>query len=369
MWFLVEVGPGRGLTAGLQGSLLGARPRPDAPELITHLGSARSFATGRCRRGAPRAILLLMASKDEEQRSGLADAAGRAAFFPARAAARAWRGPLEEAVEEVLSAPEVARVVDRVLAGSLPEDLARSLVRNRVLERIVGELAKSGELERLVTAALASPQTLEITDRVLASDSTQHALGHVASSPQLRTAIGEQTTGLAEEVVAGVRVSASRLDDRAERVVRRPPRAERPTYGGIVTRAIALATDAALTIVIFMSVVGVTALVASLVGGVHPEWLTGALLGSGWWLVVGTYFVLFWSAAGQTPGMRLLRVRVRGPDGGTPSITRSVVRLFGLMLAIVPLFAGFIPVLFTERRRGLPDFLAGTVVLYDDPPL
>jgi uncharacterized RDD family membrane protein YckC len=31
----------------------------------------------------------------------------------------------------------------------------------------------------------------------------------------------------------------------------------------------------------------------------------------------------------------------------------------------VPLFAGFVPVLFTERRRGLADFMAGTVVLYD----
>ena len=77
-----------------------------------------------------------MASDDDERRSGLADAAGRAAFFPARAAARAGRGPIEEAVDEVLSAPEIARVVDRALAGSLPEEIARSIVRNRVLERI-----------------------------------------------------------------------------------------------------------------------------------------------------------------------------------------------------------------------------------------
>ena len=52
--------------------------------------------------------------------------------------------------------------------------------------------------------------------------------------------------------------------------------------------------------------------------------------------------------------------------GDTLSMARSVVRLVELVLAIVPLFAGFIPVLFTERRRGLPDFLAGTVVLYED---
>jgi len=308
-----------------------------------------------------------MAPKDDEHRFGLTDAAGRVAFYPARAAARAWRGQLEEAVDEVLSAPEIARVLDRALAGSLPEEIARSLVRHRVLERIAAELAASGELERLVNAALASPQTLELTDNVLASDQTQRALGHVASSPELRDAIARQTTGLAEEVVGGVRASAARLDERAERIVRRPARAERPIYGGIATRAIALAADAAVTIILFMSVVGIVALVASLVGGLRPEWLVGALLASGWMLIAGTYFVLFWSSAGQTPGMRLLRMRVHGHAGDPPSIGRSLVRLVGLVLAIVPMFAGFIPVLFTERRRGLPDFLAGTVVVYDDP--
>lgn len=303
---------------------------------------------------------------DDRQRPGLADAAGRAAFFPARAAARVWRGRLEEAAEDVLSAPEIARVVDRALAGPLPEEIARSLVRHRVLERIVAELAARGELERLVALGLGSQRTLELTDRVLASEEMQHALRAMASSPELRDAMAEQATGLADEMVGSVRASAARLDDRAEQVVRRAPRTDPATYAGIVTRAVALATDAALTIVILMSITGVVALIASLVRGLRPEWLVGALLGSGWILVTGAYFSVFWSAAGQTPGMRLLRVRVRGPDGTAPSLGRSLVRFVGLVLAIVPLFAGFLPVLFTERRRGLPDFIAGTVVLYDD---
>jgi uncharacterized RDD family membrane protein YckC len=306
-----------------------------------------------------------MKQKDDEQRPRLAGAAGRAAFFPARAAARAWRAPLEEAVDEVLSAPEVARVIDRSLAGSLPEELARSLVRHRVLERIVAELAESGELERLVTAALASPRTNELTDKVLASDETQRALHHLASSPELRDAIAKQTTGLADEVIGGLRTRAERLDDRAEEVLRRPARAGHPVYAGIATRALALATDAALTIVIWMSLVGLGALISTLVGSLRPTWLVGVLLASGWTLVVGAYFVLFWSSAAQTPGMRLLRLRVRGPTGNPPSIGRSLVRFVGLVLAIVPLFAGFLPILFTERRRGLPDLLAGTVVVYE----
>jgi uncharacterized RDD family membrane protein YckC len=310
-----------------------------------------------------------MTARRQEHRSGLADAAGRAAFIPARAAARAWRAPIEEAVDEVLSAPEIARLVDRALAGSLPEDVARSLVRHRVLERILNELLESGELERLLSAALANPRTLELTDAVLASDEMQRALRSVASSPELREAIAKQTTGFAEEVVSGARAAAARLDDRAEQLVRRPPRSARPIYAGIATRALALAVDAGVTIVFFMSLVGVAALVSSLVGSLRPAWVAGALLSSGWFILAGAYFVLCWSAAGQTPGMRLLRLRVLGESGGPLSTGRAALRLVGLLLAIVPMFAGFVPVLFTERRRGLPDYLAGTVVVYDDPLL
>jgi hypothetical protein len=64
--------------------------------------------------------------------------------------------------------------------------------------------------------------------------------------------------------------------------------------------------------------------------------------------------------------MRLLRLRVLRA-GSPPSLGRSVVRAVGTVIAIVPFFAGYLPVLFDERRRGLPDFMAGTEVVYDDP--
>ena len=34
-------------------------------------------------------------------------------------------------------------------------------------------------------------------------------------------------------------------------------------------------------------------------------------------------------------------------------------------LAIIPCFAGFVPVLFDSRRRALQDYMAGTVVVFD----
>lgn len=295
------------------------------------------------------------------RRLGIADSAGRAAFYPGRLAARAWRGRIESAADEVLGAPELARVLDRALAGPLPEELARSLVRHRVLERVVRELAETGELQRLIEESLASPRAVELTDRVLASEEMQQMLRSVATSPELRSAMAKQSAGLAEEVVAGARRSAVALDGRIGR-------SKSSRFAGVATRGIALAFDALVALAIFVTGSAVVALIASLVGGIRPHWLAGTLLGAAWVLVAGGYFTLFWSAAGQTPGMRLMHLRVRRTGGGGLSLGRSIVRVVGLALAIIPLFAGFLPALFDERRRALPDYLAGTVVEYDVAP-
>ena len=61
-----------------------------------------------------------------------------------------------------------------------------------------------------------------------------------------------------------------------------------------------------------------------------------------------------------------MRLRVETQAGGIPTADRSIVRLAGLVLSIASLFIGFVPVLLARRRRGLADFLGGTVVLYDD---
>ena len=297
--------------------------------------------------------------QDEQRRSGrLTNAAGRVAFYPARVAARAWRGRIESAADDVLEAPETARILDQALAGSLPENLARSVVRHHVLERIAAQLAASGELDRLVKQALESPHTRELVDQVLSSEEMQLAIRNVASSPEVRHAIAHQSAGLVEEVVGGARAAATRAD-------RRVGRPAAPAHAGIATRAIALALDALVVALMLAVVTGVVAVIGSLVGGIRPHWLVGTLLAIGGYLIAAVYFSVFWSAAGQTPGMRVMRLRVRRADGRGISVLRALVRAAGLAAAIIPFFAGFIPVLFDGRRRGLPDYVAGTVVVYD----
>jgi uncharacterized RDD family membrane protein YckC len=143
-------------------------------------------------------------------------------------------------------------------------------------------------------------------------------------------------------------------------------------YAGIATRGIALAIDAGLANLIVLVLGALIGLVASLTGGdLRPRWLAALLAAVGWALVVGAYFTLCWCTTGQTPGMRLMRLRVITRRSTPPGFVRSLIRLVGLGLAIIPLFAGFLPVLFDARRRGLHDLLARTVVVHvaDTPTL
>jgi uncharacterized RDD family membrane protein YckC len=142
-----------------------------------------------------------------------------------------------------------------------------------------------------------------------------------------------------------------------------------PRYAGVATRGVALAVDAALANLLVLAGAGFVSLIGSLVGELRPQWLVTLLAAAAWALCLAGYFVTFWAVTGQTPGMRLMRIRVLDATTATPPhFLRCVIRLVGLVLAIIPLFAGFIPVLFDDRRRALPDLMARTVVVYDDEP-
>ncbi len=74
------------------------------------------------------------------------------------------------------------------------------------------------------------------------------------------------------------------------------------------------------------------------------------------------YFVVFWTTTGQTPGSRVMRIRVLREDGDHLRWFRALVRLGGMVISL-PLFWGYLPILTSTRRRGVPDVLAGTVVV------
>ncbi|NML33095.1 RDD family protein [Paraburkholderia antibiotica] len=114
--------------------------------------------------------------------------------------------------------------------------------------------------------------------------------------------------------------------------------------------------------------------------------LTHHNLLAGWiGLVVGVYFVWFWTHGGQTLPMKTWRLRLVAADGGPVSVARAIIRyvfawfwflpplaahpLFGLRVPQTLLIAGVWFLLwaatgrFDPQRRFLHDRLAGTQVV------
>ena len=80
-------------------------------------------------------------------------------------------------------------------------------------------------------------------------------------------------------------------------------------------------------------------------------------------LVAFAYQWLGVTLMGATPGVRILRLQVVGPDGGRPAPGRSAARaLLGLLSAAL-LGIGVLLALFTRSGRGAHDFAAGTWVV------
>jgi uncharacterized RDD family membrane protein YckC len=137
-------------------------------------------------------------------------------------------------------------------------------------------------------------------------------------------------------------------------------------YAGFVTRAVAFAVDVVAIDVIAVLTGGAVNLIASLFGHHGSINLLQALFGAAAWAVWSAlYFITFWTLTGQTPGARLLGIRVQRAAGGRIGFKQALRRVFGLALAALPFGAGFLPVLTDERRRGLHDRIAGTVVRWD----
>jgi uncharacterized RDD family membrane protein YckC len=139
-------------------------------------------------------------------------------------------------------------------------------------------------------------------------------------------------------------------------------------YAGLASRTLAFGLDA--------GIINGVAFITGLIVGAGlsllqvPSGVESALAALGGLLAVVwaiAYFVFFWSASGQTPGNRLLDIKVRMADENRPpSPRRAFLRVVLLPLSAIPLCAGFLLILVDRRRRALHDCIAGTVVVYTE---
>ena len=78
-------------------------------------------------------------------------------------------------------------------------------------------------------------------------------------------------------------------------------------------------------------------------------------------LIVG-YFVFMNASGGQTLGKSLMGLRVVRADGAPLDAMQSLIRFVGYIFSLMPLGIGFLVAAFAPRR-GLHDYLAGTIVV------
>lgn len=262
--------------------------------------------------------------------------------------------------------------LDRAAEQAVEDAIVRA-VESEAVERAVARVLDGPALDQAVKRALESPAVEQAWERVLASDEAQRLVERIAEAPEVRAAIAAQSAGLLEDIARQVRAVARRLDDALERVVRRvlfrPQRTEPTDRAGLVSRALALGLDAMILNAGFFAASALVALFAS-VFLPDPEGVsTPALVfGTGVWLVAAAlYLIVFWSFAGQTPGMRFLALVIHSDGSRRIGLRRAARRLVGLVAGAIPLGLGFLGVLLGERRRGLADVFADTEVLYFEP--
>lgn len=271
---------------------------------------------------------------------------------------RAVEAAAEEAIVAAVESEAVERALARVLEGPAVE------------EAVQGAL-ESDAVKRALIEALDSELLDEVWRRLLASEEAQQLVERIAEAPELRAAISAQGVGLIGDIGRTIARAARRLDETLERLVRRiffrKPREEPTDHAGAVSRGLAFAIDGAFVNLGFSALAALAALIDSAISG-NGHGVSGLALavGTAAWLALGALYLLaFWCLAGQTPGMRFVRIKLEVDRRGLP-FGRAVSRLIGLGLGIATFGIGFLGILFNQRRRGWDDQLSDTNVLYEE---
>jgi uncharacterized RDD family membrane protein YckC len=150
-----------------------------------------------------------------------------------------------------------------------------------------------------------------------------------------------------------------------------PVMAPASPYGGFWIRVVASVLDSIILSVVYVPV-GLVFLLPTIRTVSQHDWEQGppvefmgtiflliALFLASTWL----YEALLTSSSWQgTIGKRILSLRVTDLEGRRISFGRATGRFFGKFLSRMIMNIGFIMVAFTERKQGLHDLLAGTLV-------
>ena len=139
---------------------------------------------------------------------------------------------------------------------------------------------------------------------------------------------------------------------------------------GIGSRFLAIALDTLIQALGFLLILFIAATLLPTAARFTPRaltWAAAIFLLCGFVLYSGYYalFEIFWN--GQTPGKRLVRLRVISDSGRPVTVYEAVVRNLLRIIDQLPglYVVGIISVFLTARNKRLGDIVAGTVVVHE----
>jgi len=134
-------------------------------------------------------------------------------------------------------------------------------------------------------------------------------------------------------------------------------------YSGLLRRMAAFAIDLVAMIGIYMAL-GLLLDLSLLSAPISSLPMIGFWFYGGIFAISWVYFAGFESSRYQaTIGKRVCSLKVTTLDGKKITFWRATLRYFSKILSRIALMIGFLMIPFTEKRQGLHDKIAGTVVL------
>ncbi len=141
------------------------------------------------------------------------------------------------------------------------------------------------------------------------------------------------------------------------------------SIAGIGTRFLALAVDlmieaaAGAVLLVIALVLGITGVLSNL--PFSGQWLAGLMIGMFFLLQFGYFavFEIFWN--GQTPGKRMVHIRVVKDSGRPLSVSETIGRNLMRIVDQLPAFyaVGIVSMLLTGANKRLGDLVTGAIVI------
>lgn len=143
------------------------------------------------------------------------------------------------------------------------------------------------------------------------------------------------------------------------------------TYGGFWVRVLAYIIDAIILQMVSTILIMMVAGVGFATGGANEESLGFAVFGAyGLTLVINwLYYAVLESSTWQgTVGKKALNLVVTDDSGGRIGFGRATGRYFAKIISSLILLFGFFMIGWTQRKQGLHDMIAGTLVHKTNSP-